>query len=181
MVPVPSVPGFPRFSVPGFPLNGDVVGNVDSGSGLSTKCSGDCPDFGPPSATVNGNIDALNPQAVQIIGMVAAETYQFNKQLNCLAGAAYPFIPGPKPEDFAFSDIVENGLESAAQKSEGAAEAIKKAYRLGQGRGRMQRNAAKAIKRAKVLGAAAKGIEVVGYASAAQDGIKNFRECENRQ
>jgi RHS repeat-associated protein len=122
---------------------------------------------------------SVDPQGV--IRQVGIETGGFTKQVNCAAAAAYPFLPGPKPDDIngLLTDSAAGALDSAASASEASAEALKRAYRLGQGKSALQRSTAKLADRAKLLGGAAKLVEAYGYVTAAQEGIKNFRECEN--
>ena len=109
-------------------------------------------------------------------------TSGFTKQVNCVAAAAYPFIPGPRIDDIS-DDLLDSGaegLESAADASEVAADALKKAYRLGQGRAALQRNTAKLARRAEQLRAGATALNVLGYALAAKESVEGFRSCEEQ-
>jgi RHS repeat-associated protein len=165
--------------------NGDVVGQVDSGSGPNTQCSGDCPNIGsglPPSATAFGGVGELPTQAVTIFGMVAAETYQFNKQMNCAAAAVYPFLPGPKPEDLttlAGEETADAASHAFESKSEAAAKlAAKFARAKKKGTAQMARITKQESKMLKDLSHVAEG---VGYVFMVHEAYNNFRECEGER
>ena len=110
-------------------------------------------------------------------------TNPFTKQVNCVAAAAYPFIPGPKPEDVEDpsglgTDAGEKAAESAAGSAESAAAQIKNAGRIGPSRAA---RIAKLEGRAKGLSAAGKALSVAGYALATKEAVNNFRNCEGQR
>jgi len=100
----------------------------------------------------------------------------FTKQINC-AAAAYPFIPFTDLVDVAL-DTGEREFGAAAHSAESKKDALKEAYRLGQGRGKLQRNTAILTKRAKQVEAAAKSLKFLSYAYSAYEGAENFARCE---
>ncbi len=78
--------------------NGDFVASVDSGTGFSTQCSGECPDS-VVSATANGQegdvpIYGINGQGSQIIQQVGAMTAPFTQAVNCATAGVAAQIPG---------------------------------------------------------------------------------------
>jgi hypothetical protein len=110
-------------------------------------------------------------------------TNPFTKQVNCVAAAAYPFIPGPKPEDLEDlsglgTDAGEKAAESAAGVTESAADQIKNAGRIGPSRAA---RIAKLEGQAKNLNRFAKGLSVAGYALATKEAVNNFRNCEGQK
>jgi RHS repeat-associated protein len=142
---------------------------------LATYTRGDVP---APDFQIYGIFGGLGGQVIQLVGL---ETAGFNKQANCIAAGAYPFIPGPKPDDVngLLTDTAAETLDSAAGTSEASAEALKRAYRLGQGKSTLQRSTAQLARKAKLLGGAATFAQIYGYATAAMEGAKNFKECES--
>jgi RHS repeat-associated protein len=162
-------------------VNGGPCTSANCGAGqtleefdqtLSTYTRGDVPS---PDVPINGF-----GMGQEVFLQVGRLTNPFTKQVNCIAAAAYPFIPGPKPEDV--QDLAGLGTEaggeaaeSAANATESAAQQIKNAGRIGPSRAA---RIAKLEGRAKGLNAAGKALSVVGYALATKEAVNNFRNCE---
>ena len=98
---------------------------------------------------------------------------------NCTAALIYPFLPGPKPEDFGDvlgleTEGAKEGVDYAEDGTGAAANQIKNASRIGPSRAaRIARLENRAAKLEKFW----KGLKALGYLQAANQARENMKHC----
>jgi RHS repeat-associated protein len=135
--------------------------------------------------TVNFNFSndrPLSSTARDTFTQVGVQTGNITKQMNCVAGAIYPFIPGVHPEDISglLLDTMGSALGIGAEEYAAKAESLRTGYKLGAGKSAMRRNVAAAASRARVFRKTAGMFNGLNLALAARDGYKNFKQCESQ-
>jgi hypothetical protein len=117
-------------------------------------------------------------QIKKLADEITKRTLPLTNLVNCTAAFAYPFIPfNPTDLEGLLLDSTGKAFETAASADEKAAAALKAAYKLGQGKGKMKRSTAILLGRAEKLAKFGKAFDGIGYAFALKEGLENLDGC----